>query len=967
MIIMNSAAGKRIIGWLAFGFFFVGFANAQPSSQEKTESLFVDLVDYWDQEIRERSTTNYQQQIDSLQATLTQKEDSFYVCYTLGRAYAAIKDYESSLKYILQAAKLAEDGTSEKSIIYYIKGLSADDEGRYGTAIEYYGICIQNYELIPEPQILDHVIAAYALEFSGNNYERLSNFQKGYLSLKRGLEIAESYELIDIQKSCLADLGSVEDLLGNTDDAIFSYQKALALYSEDDFKDEVYAIATLGIGSMYVEKKQAPKAEPFLKQAVAVLQELIHYSILDGEIPDQKRYESYLADALDTYGLFYLQKNQIPDALGAFQQAIELGKKTYQRPFSRELSRIFVHKASCYFKLQQYEKALEACQAAYKGILPDMNAADTLPDAADFYPESVLLEALTIQAKCYFARYEKKSSQDDLRSAIECNRLANLAASQLRRGIGHESDKLLLTDETHQRAENALAAAYALYQLDPQERHWQLGFEFAERSKANLLLEAFQDRHARLQVGLPDSILYQEKDLQRQLTAAELAFRDLKLSESPSRIALKQAEEELYHARRQYDLLEARLEKTYPTYYRLKYSSEMPTLAQMRASLLNEGEALVEYFMGDEFLYIFMLTKNESHFFRQASGKKLSDLIESTLTSLTSFKEAERVSYNRNAYQLYQKILGLLPIESYKKLIIIPDRELALVPFEALLTSGLTEIVSYADFPFLIKKHICSYAYSGNLLFHTYTRARLSEKAPKTFMGMAPGSFPGSNLAPLPHTIQEVEHLKKRLGGVALTGAQAQKEALLRSAHDFQILHLSTHAVAWDAESHTAWIALAEGTAETAKIRLDELASLRLQADITVLSACETGAGHIERGEGVMSLARAFTFAGSQATVQSLWPVRATAADPLIEAFYEGLIAGKDKATALHEAKLALLHSEQAALHAPAMWAAFVAIGDMRPISLPAYGLGWWGWIGLMSLLIVAGMGFYAYKRNARN
>lgn len=964
MIHINVSVGMRIMGWLAIGFWFVGFSYAQPASQGMEESLFVDLIESWNQEIREGSETNYEKKIDSLLATLTQREDSFYLCYTLGRAYAAIKDYKLGLKYILQAEQLVQDSTSEKSVIHYIKGLNADDEGRYEAAIGHYGITIQNYEKIPDPQMLDHVIVAYALEFSGNNYQRLNNFQKGYLSLKKGLEIAESHDLIDIQKSCLADLGSVEDLLGNMDDAILSYQKVLELYSADDFKDEIFAVATLGLGSIYVEKNQPEKAEPYVQQSVAVLKELIGYSVIDGEIPDQRRYESYLTGAFDTYGLLFLQTNQLPEAIEAFQKAINLGEKTFQRHFSRELSRMYVHKADCYFRLQQYDKALTACQSAYKGILPEMNLADRLPDPDDFYPESVLLETLTIQAKCYLARYQKAANREDLYTAIECNQLANLAAHHLRRGIGHDSDKLLLTDETHQRTEQALDAAFTLYQLDPQKKNWQIAFDFAERSKSNLLLEAFQDRHARFQAGLPDSILAREEGLQRQLIDAELAFRDLKLSESPPRSALKQAEDNLYHARRQYDIFQATLEKKYPNYYRLKYVSETPTLEDLRASLLHEGEALIEYFMGDEFLYIFMLTKEESHFIRRAIGEKLADLIQSTLKNLTSLNETERTYYNRNAYHLYQKILKPLPLYPYKKLIIIPDRELALIPFEALLTSELTEITSYADFPFLIKEHICSYAYSANLMFHTLTRDRSSEKATKTFLGMAPGTFPGSNLAPLPHTIQEVNHLKKRLGGIALTGLQAQREELLSYANDYQILHLSTHAVAWDAESETAWIALAQGETETARIRLGELAALRLRADITVLSACETGAGHVQRGEGVMSLARAFTFAGSQATIQSLWPVRPTAAAPLMDAFYEGLIAGKDKATALHEAKLKLLNSNTPALHAPIMWAAFAAIGDMRPVELkPASGFGSWGWIGLIGLCLIGMLGFVWWKR----
>lgn len=906
----------------------------------------------------------------SLKATKVYDTDSLGYYNDQGRDFIFAADYEAGEKLLLELTTLGVKPQSETMRTWLFLGIIAHQQGLLNKSLQYYEASIDQYYQISEPSLRAQKIAANDLENIGNMYTRLGESQKAFLNLKSALKIAKEIQDVDLQITCLTNLGTATHTFGELAESIDYYKQALELSQTINKWDDNLATTHLVLSDVLLENDNEKEAEEHIKESIRVLTQLIQEAKQE---PDQnsiqvylQTYHEYLFQAYDALGQLYTTKDQTPQAIQAFQKAISYSEKAYQQRRSRELSRVYIHLAELFMKEERLNEALLACQDALGGVLPDMELSETpsLPDPNSFYPEFVLLEALSTQAYCAMVLYEKNGRIADLELAVESHTLANTAAQVLRTGIAYETDKLLLTEETHQRAEHALEAAYALYQQDPTEEHWQVGFDFMERSKANLLLEAFQDREARLQVGLPDSILDREEGLQGELIDAELAFRDLKLSESTSPEAINQAEENLYHARRDYDLFEEALEKNYPNYYRLKYVANPPTIEELRATLLQEGEAIIEFFRGDKYLYIFMLSKEESHFIRKENGERVSDLVHATLTSLTSLKEVEKNAFSGNAYQLYSEILAPLPISSYNRLIFIPDRELALIPFEALLTSEVKAGVSHADFPFLIKEHICSYAYSANLLFHTYTRERSGGLAKKSFLGMAPGTFPGTKLAPLPHTIDEISNLKSRLGGLALIGAEAQKEELLILAKDFQILHLSTHAMGWDQETKTAWIALSQGDEETAKVRLAELASLHLHADITVLSACETGTGQIERGEGVMSLARAFTFAGSQAILQSLWPVRPAAAAPLMEAFYEGLLAGKDKATALHEAKLQLLTSESPSLHAPIMWAAFAAIGDMRPVELkPVSGLGTWGWIGLVGLMLAFMMGFVWWKR----
>lgn len=937
-------------------------ALAQPQVIQINDSQPSLLIDQWVNEILSGSEKDYSPLIDSLASTLVQQEDSFELFYKLGRGYIIAEKIHQGKPLLLQAVKIGEAGKIEMMKAYYALAYASEWEGNYRNAVQFFEKVAEQYEKMPEKDEVAHQLCAYALEHCGNGYSRLGDFNKAYLHLKKALGIAEKYELTQVKGTCLTDLGITAELLGNTREAIAYFERALSLFEKEGLIDQNYAVTHLDISSVLVKTGEKLAAEKHLQTAIQVLKELEKAAMAAGDELLARSHQGYLGQAYDALGL--LLRSDRGNAISAFETAIAYGEKAYQQRRSRELSRMYVHLAEAFYDWGKWDLALRQCQQALLGVLPDMKlaAVPVLPDPETFYPEFVLLEALSIQAKCFMGLYEKTRSQVDLSMALESFRLANTAAHLLRYELGHSNDKLLLTDETHQRAEHALAAAYALYQSDPQEKHWQLAFEFAERSKANLLMEAFQDREARFQVGLPDSLLDREAALQKQLIDAELVFRELKLSDSPQRAELKQAEDDLYHARRAYDLLEERLEKDFPNYYQLKYETQTPGIVELRSTLLKNGEAIIEFFKGDEYLYIFMLTQHEHYFFRKANSDTISELVSQMLTSLTSMKEADRNAFSDYAYRLFHETLETLPLQGCKRLILIPDRELALIPFEALLSSKALS-GPQADLPFLIKDHIVSYAYSAHLLYNTYTRERPSGMAKRSFLGMAPGIFPGTQLAALPHTTKEVTDLQRKLGGLALTGPEAQKEALLNLSNEFQILHLSTHAVSWDRESKTAWIALSDGQDKTAKVRLAELASLRLNADITVLSACETGTGQIERGEGVMSLARAFTFAGSQATLQSLWPVRPVAAEPLIQAFYKGLRAGKDKATALHEAKLQLLSSESPALQAPIMWAAFAAIGDMRPVEIkPAVGFGAWGWGALISGMVFL-LGFFLWKR----
>jgi len=171
------------------------------------------------------------------------------------------------------------------------------------------------------------------------------------------------------------------------------------------------------------------------------------------------------------------------------------------------------------------------------------------------------------------------------------------------------------------------------------------------------------------------------------------------------------------------------------------------------------------------------------------------------------------------------------------------------------------------------------------------------------------------------------------LGGVFWLNEQATRGNFLRNAEKYGVLHLATHGFTDELNPLRSRLLFAESTEEEDPfVYASDLYNLQLTAGLAVLSACQTGTGQWRRGEGVMSLARAFAFAGCPSLVMSMWNVSDKSTSELMVAFYEELQSGKNKDEALRMAKLRYLQNVSPEYAKPVYWAGFVPIGEMDAI-----------------------------------
>ena len=260
-------------------------------------------------------------------------------------------------------------------------------------------------------------------------------------------------------------------------------------------------------------------------------------------------------------------------------------------------------------------------------------------------------------------------------------------------------------------------------------------------------------------------------------------------------------------------------------------------------------------------------------------------------------------------------------------------------------------------------------------------------RAAKTFGGFAPSydikkkndslayrspvlTLRGDYLRNLPGALKEVNFATTLFNGTPFIAEKATEGIFKQRAKDFRILHLGMHSFLDDNYPLLSHLVFAQNNSDTLNdnsLTINELYGMGLNADLAVLSACNTGMGELSRGEGVISLSRAFAYAGVPSTVMSLWEVEDGATSDIIQYFYENLKAGQSKDEALKNAKVRYLNECKSTTEAhPFFWTGLIAVGnlDAMDISTPPTFSPLLG--GSLAILVLIPL-FFMIKKRIKN
>jgi CHAT domain-containing protein/predicted negative regulator of RcsB-dependent stress response len=657
---------------------------------------------------------------------------------------------------------------------------------------------------------------------------------------------------------------------------------------------------------------------------------------------------------LRNQGRAYAQKKDYSQALALLQAAEQLVANQARRAL------IYLELAEVYEAQGQLATALRYAQRAIVGLHWEFKNEDpdALPPLNRVVSQPFMLQAL--QAK---ARLQTKAFPTARGKALRTYELCISLMDSIRNGFEQEAAKISFTARMYSVYEEAIAAALWLNQPEK-------AFRFAEMSKANALRLALQNSQARKLIDLgreENELRLKVNRLQERVVLATTSGQAGNQAQADS------LNSQLADAERNYRRFVLELERRNPRYYYLKFANQLPSVAGLQAQLLDDRTMLLEYFMGEKQLHIFMVTKAQFRVHTvpidanfAAQLRSLPGLIQNLKTSYEdrTFQPAMRFWYS----QLVQPAEPFLT-DQIKRLVVIPDGPLHKLPFDALVKP---------DGRYLLSRVAVSRGYSGALLLeaakaargesqHLFGARQPSELADSLFL-VAPFargdkrytvSVTRDSLENLPYTQEEAEGIRQLYGATySLSVDRALKENFLKAYRRYGIIHLSTHAEADDEDPLASFVAFYPRDNDSLRIwRLytPEIYDLDL-ADVrlVVLSACETGDGEVLRGEGILSLARAFTYAGCPNLVMTLWNANDQAAKNINLAMYKYLKQGLPKDEALQQAKLDFLDQYGTNTN-PYYWANFVFIGDSTPIDFgaPNYWLYLAGGLGLALLFLL--------------
>jgi len=278
-----------------------------------------------------------------------------------------------------------------------------------------------------------------------------------------------------------------------------------------------------------------------------------------------------------------------------------------------------------------------------------------------------------------------------------------------------------------------------------------------------------------------------------------------------------------------------------------------------------------------------------------------------------------------------------------KKLIIVPDGKLNYVAFDALIDElpDTTKNIQFSKLNYLIKKNCINYTYSANLL---YKFDNLSKKANKEVLAFAPVynndiitlDNKKITLLPLPGVQKEVQNISNEIKTKEFIGSDATEMNFRSNVEKYDMLHLAMHAYINDSVPAYSALVFEQHTGDQpetdGKLNTADIYNLKLNARLTVLSACNTGSGTLRKGEGVISLARGFFYAGCPSVIMTLWEVEDNSGTKIMSSFYKYLKKGKPKDEALRLAKLEYLSNANPRLSHPHCWLGYVNIGDNSPL-----------------------------------
>ncbi len=832
---------------------------------------------------------------------------------------------------------------------------------------------------------------AVTLSSIGSFYSRLGNWKSAIEVQQKALDISK----ITGDKESIAMMLSN---LGTTFVRINEPQKALEVLNlsakisveREDIYNESRALSL--IGNVYEKTGDANRALVYYAQALEKAEKIAE--------------NRFVAVSLNDLGKanFVLGENQ--KALEFFQKAVETARKTNNK---RQETMFLGNLGQTFFALGEKVKSLQILDEALKIAL----------ELTDTIGEAVIrkkIGQIQLDSGEFEKAFENLNKALEIFNSIEdqqntAETLLSLAKTDAKKGYlenaqqkAEESIRLIETLRTRVEQSDLrdsfsanLQNFYAFYveilmrrfEKEKDKTFAALALQVNERARARGLLNLLTESNANIREGVEAKLLHQENDL-KNLLSARLENLMKVLSGKTKAEEAEKLKLEIEQIRAEFDQIQAKIRASNPRYAALTQPATLD-LKAIQTELLDDNSVLLEYALGEEKSYLWIVSKNDFQTIelpRKAEIENSARQFYEALTARnkqikfeTAAEREDRIFIADSDLQKYSKELGAKIIEpaaqfiKNKRLLIVSDGALQYVPFAALQFSNQENQRPKIKDQFLIETNEIVNLPSASVLAVLRNETANRKLPAKTLAVIADPIFDkmderfqsiarknksktefvavsgnktrgaennlirdGLDLPRLPFTRREAEEISATVPEnkrEKLLDFSANKAAAMSSdLSNFQYVHFATHGFINNENPELSGIVFSmvneKGMERDGFLRVGDIYNLKFPAEMVVLSGCRTGLGKEIKGEGLIGLTRGFMYAGAKRVTVSLWDVNDEATAELMARFYKEMF-GKEKlspAKALRRAQISLINGKE--WNNPYFWSTFILQGEPR-------------------------------------
>lgn len=859
---------------------------------------------------------------------------------------------DSALFYFKKAEKIIDELEKTPINLYYHKAKAQSNIssinallGMSRQAINYNEKAIKNYTKFIKSNtegndfykeearmFLFITIENYADDFSKQgNYKRAKDlFEYVYQEKLKFLPANDS----EIAYTSI-QLGNINLQLKDYKTAETFFNKGLKIYTDND-QGNYLGIADAnyykGIVNEYYKKIDSAKVYYEKSQS--------YYQNIYGD-----SFDEFYLKAMQTYSNFY-SKNGYPE------QAMEMATKAYNYVVKNQGKETpleylqLIHLANIHFETKNYVESSKLIQKALE-LMNNSHSSKAKQISVNLKKPMALLLKSKIEMQL---KQEKDSVFLKQQFAILNEAISIL--DQQKPVVIEDQNVSVIIEDNNAVFEFSKEIALMLYEATNNQSYLKEVLSLHESKLYNKIRQQLNVQPNFTSKDIPNSILQQEKELKNTLNSNLNSSDDF---------------EDFFNANSKWNQFLKTLKEDYPKYYDLKYASISKSLKEIEKNFPKDA-LIIRYLYIHDRLYVFTIKGNNIALFPLNTEAF-------TNTFINKINESEifnqDLNYYNDLYQiLWQPFAGTI---QHKNIIIVPDGDLFNLSFETLSPVKVNSYEALASNSLLSKYHF-SYNYSlllidrnkspkffeNNFIAFTpefddqmksnYKTAIVdSVFLDKTYLTLLPQPF-SKNLA---------KSSSKIFDGQVFTNENASKQIFMEQAKEHKIIHIGTHAESNNVSPELSRLIFAKTlndsiVSEDNSLYTFEIYNQNLSSNLAILTACETGKPTYQAGEGMISLAHAFNYAGSESILTSLWKIDEQSSAEIIENFYKYLKDGLAKDDALRLAKLDYIASAEGRTKHPQYWAGLVLIGNTSPVDLqtPSYLVFWI--IGCIGILLVS-------------